>query len=208
MKHRLMNPLMNVRLIAPALLSVVLAVPAFAQLAPSASASAPPKVEQKAEQKPITVELTQKKVVKDERGREKLEEVDGVRPGDVLEYRATYRNVGKQAMKGVAANLPLPEGLEYVARSVQPARGAQFALKADGAYEAEPLMRKGADGRMQPVPLNEYRQIRWRLDELAPGAEAVVSARAKVETTSPLSGAAARSGTSTAAAPAAAVAKP
>ena len=185
MKRRLMNPLMNVRLIAPALLSVVLAVPAVAQLAPSASASAPAKVEQKAEQKPITVELTQKKVVKDERGREKLEEVDGVRPGDVLESRAVYRNVGKQAMKGVAANLPLPEGLEYVARSAQPARGAQFALKADGAYEAEPLMRKGADGRMQPVPLNEYRQIRWRLDELAPAAEAVVSARAKVEMAAP-----------------------
>lgn len=185
MKHRLMNPLMNVRLIAPALLSVVLAVPAFAQLAPSASASAPAKVEQKAEQKPITVELTQKKVVKDERGREKLEEVDGVRPGDVLEYRAVYRNVSKQALKGVAANLPLPEGLEYVARTAQPGKGAQFALKADGAYEAEPLMRKGTDGRMQPVPLNEYRQIRWRLDELAPGAEAVVSARAKVEMAAP-----------------------
>ncbi|MBP6896218.1 MAG: hypothetical protein KBC94_17530, partial [Pseudacidovorax sp.] len=79
-------------------------------------------------------------VVKDERGREKLEEVDGVRPGDVLEYRAVYRNVSKQALKGVAANLPLPEGLEYVARTAQPGKGAQFALKADGAYEAEPLI--------------------------------------------------------------------
>jgi len=124
-------------------------------------------------------------VVKDERGREKLEEVDGVRPGDVLEYRAVYRNVSKQALKGVAANLPLPEGLEYVARTAQPGKGVQFALKADGTYEAEPLMRKGADGRMQPVPLNEYRQIRWRLEELAPGAEAVVSARAKVEMAAP-----------------------
>lgn len=185
MKHRLMNPLSSLRLIGPAVLSLVLAVPALAQLAPSASASAPAKVEQKAEQKPLTVELTQKKVVKDERGREKLEEVDGVRPGDVLEYRAVYRNVSKQPLKGVAANLPLPEGLEYVARTAQPGKGAQFALKADGAYEAEPLMRKGADGRMQPVPLNEYRQIRWRLEELAPGAEAVVSARAKVEMAAP-----------------------
>ncbi|MBO9644318.1 MAG: DUF11 domain-containing protein [Pseudacidovorax sp.] len=185
MKHRLMNPLMNVRLIAPALLSVVLAVPAFAQLAPSASTSTPAKVEQKAEQKPITVELTQKKVVKDERGREKLEEVDGVRPGDVLEYRATYKNESKQPIKGVAANLPLPEGLEYVARSAQPARGVQFALKADGTYEAEPLMRKRADGGAQQVPYDEYRQIRWRLDELAPGAQVVVSARAKVEAVKP-----------------------
>ena len=185
MKHRLMNPLSSLRLIGPAVLSLVLAVPALAQLAPSASASAPAKVEQKAEQKPLTVELTQKKVVKDERGRERLEEVDGVRPGDVLEYRAVYRNVSKQPLKGVAANLPLPEGLEYVARTAQPGKGAQFALKADGAYEAEPLMRKGADGRMQPVPLNEYRQIRWRLEELAPGAEAVVSARAKVEMAAP-----------------------
>lgn len=176
---------MKTRLTAVAILSLALFSSAWAQLAPPT-----PKTPAKAdsavqEQKAVTVALTQKKVVKDENGRDKLVDADAVKPNDVLEYRVVYKNVSSQAVKGVAANLPLPEGLEYIARSAQPEKGVQFALQPEGTYAAEPLMRKGADGRMQPVPYDEYRQIRWRIEELAPGAQVVVSARAKVEAVKP-----------------------
>ncbi|RDI25851.1 putative repeat protein (TIGR01451 family) [Pseudacidovorax intermedius] len=177
---------MKTRLTAAALLSLFLATPIWAQLVPPSGKSAELEAATAPqEQRAVTVSLTQKKVVKDGGGRDKLIDADAVKPNDVLEYRVVYKNVSSQTVRGIAANLPLPEGLEYVARSAQPEKGAQFALQADGAFAPEPLMRKGSDGRMQAVPYDEYRQIRWRIDELAPGAQAVVSARATVEAVKP-----------------------
>lgn len=158
---------MKFRISAAALLSLALVVPAWAQLAPAAA----PAAASTQQQQPITVVLSQKKVVKDERGRETLVEADTVKPNDVLEYRAVYKNVSTKPVKSVAANLPLPEGLEYMPGSAQPKKGVQFA-PASGTYGAEPLTRKLPNGRTENLPYNEYRQARWVFDELAPGAEA------------------------------------
>jgi uncharacterized repeat protein (TIGR01451 family) len=170
---------MKFRISAAALLSLALVVPAWAQLAPAAA----PAAASTQQQQPITVVLSQKKVVKDERGRETLVEADTVKPNDVLEYRAVYKNVSTKPVKSVAANLPLPEGLEYMPGSAQPKKGVQFA-PASGTYGAEPLTRKLPNGRTENLPYNEYRQARWVFDELAPGAEATVITRAKVESVS------------------------
>lgn len=186
---------MKHRLTAAFVLTLALAGTGWAQLAPPAKAggaASPAPTSQ--EQKAITVALTQQKVVKDDKGRETLVEAETVKPGDTLEYRAVYKNVSAQPVKQLAATIPLPEGLEYLPSSAQPRKGVQFA-PASGVYGAEPLTRKLPNGRTENLAYSEYRTVRWSVEQLAPGAEVTVVARAKVETVAaPAAAAAAKAG--------------
>ncbi len=101
------------------------------------------------------------------------------RPGDVLEYTATYSNQGAAAVKNLAGVLPVPQGLSYLPNTAKPA-GLEASL--DGkTFARVPLKRqvKLADGRVQEqeVPVSEYRSLRWELGSLAPGKSVSVSAR-------------------------------
>lgn len=155
--------------------------PAASPSVPAASAPA---------QGAVKVELVQRKVVKDERGVEKLVDADSVRPGDVVQYSATYTNTSLQAVSGLVGELPIPDGLEYEPKSARPAGDlVKFATK-DGLFASEPLMRASKPGvEPQRVPLNEYRTIRWQLGRLPAGGVTSVTARAKVEVAAPISAA-------------------
>jgi uncharacterized repeat protein (TIGR01451 family) len=144
---------------------------------PSASSVSSPSG---ASAKPISVLLVQKKVLKDAKGVEQLVDAASVKPADIIEYHVTYTNISSKPVRGVVAELPIPEGLEYQALSAKPARDVLLAAK-DVAYAKEPLVRKRADGKSEPVPYSEYRRVRWNLGVLAPGAAVDVYARAKVE---------------------------
>ncbi len=133
----------------------------------------------------VVIQLSQKKVVVGPQG-EKLEDATSVKPGDVIEYRATYTNVSKQAVQGLVAQLPVPQGLEYQPRSARPSNATLQMAGPDAQYGVEPLQRKLADGSVQALPYNEYRSMRWTIGQLQAGASVVVSARAKVEGASPL----------------------
>ena len=115
-------------------------------------------------------------------GHEKLESADKARPGDVIEYRAVYRNDGTTAVRQLMATLPIPVGLEYLASSALPA-AAQASL--DGrTYAPVPLMRKQrlADGRtvVQEVSPSEYRSLRWPIGVLGAREARSVVARVRV----------------------------
>jgi uncharacterized repeat protein (TIGR01451 family) len=138
------------------------------------------KPEQKAA---LEVVLVQSKVVKGTDGKEQLVAADTVRPGDVLEYRATYTNKSGKPVKGLLANLPIPEGLEYQANSAKPGGKLVMVATKDGRFAAEPLTRT-VKGELQPVPYNEYRTVRWSLGQLPASGSAEVAARARVETVS------------------------
>ncbi len=125
---------------------------------------------------PVAVTLSQWRVTT-ENGKEVLKPVQSIKPGDVIEYRATYLNRSSKPVTDVQAELPLPEGLQYQARSARPEQTARFAVKG-GSFAREPLMRPATDGKTEPVPLTDYRQLRWSLGQLAPGAKADVSVRA------------------------------
>jgi uncharacterized repeat protein (TIGR01451 family) len=120
-----------------------------------------------------------------EGGRETRASAESAKPGDVIEYRADYRNAGKSTVRAVQATLPIPPGTELLAGSATPGTGLRASL--DGkAYQALPLMRrvKRADGQSVevPVPLAEYRFLRWDLGDLAAQRETSVSARVRVST--------------------------
>lgn len=142
-----------------------------------AQAVAPP-----APQEPLTVALTLQRVTIDAQGREQFAPADKVRPGELLEYRAVYTNTGKTPLDGVVATLPVPQGMDYQARSASPA-GA-VAATASGEFASEPLVRKvrRADGSeaSQPVPYAEYRALRWNVGSLAPRQSVTVTARVRV----------------------------
>lgn len=107
---------------------------------------------------------------------------DEVKPADVIEYRATYKNVSPRTLQGVLGVVPIPEGLTLQAKSPIPA-GAEASL--DGVQYAKiPLRRaeRQPDGstRMVEIPLSEYRAVRWGLGALPAGASKDVSVRAVV----------------------------
>lgn len=137
------------------------------------------------EPEPLNIKLTVHKVVIVD-GREQQVPADAAKPGDLLEYRAEYRNTGKTPTAQVKAVVPVPaQGLEYLPGSASP---PAVNASVDGRrFAPAPLTRAVTlpDGRreIRPVPAVEYRYLQWHLDELAPGARAVVKARMKVTQT-------------------------
>ena len=129
----------------------------------------------------VSVVLTQSKVVKNAKGVEQLVAAPTVMPGDVIEYKATYKNNSAKPVTGLVANLPIPEGLEYLPKSAKPGATLVTVATKDSVYAVEPLMRKLPDGNVAPVPYVDYRALRWTLGQLPAGGEAAVTARARVE---------------------------
>jgi hypothetical protein len=172
---------MRLRIFNALLLGVALSLAAQAQTQMSPTPTAPGAADKPA----VTVTLSQFKVSKDANQAEKLEEAKSVRPDDIIEYRAVYKNVSSQPVRRLLADLPLPSGLEYIPVSAAPRKGVQFASAA-GVFGAEPLKVRSVDGVEQLVAYSDYRRVRWTIDELAPGASTTVSARVKVESVRPL----------------------
>jgi uncharacterized repeat protein (TIGR01451 family) len=131
----------------------------------------------------VQVRLTQQKVIKGEDGKDKLVAAERVRPGDVVEYRATYSNTGKDGVKELQATLPVPFGMHFVPGSAQPAN-VQASLD-NRKFEPLPIKRKVTlpDGKVEEreVPASEYKALRWPVGALAGGKSTVVSARMEVE---------------------------
>lgn len=127
---------------------------------------------------PVKINLQVFKVVQQD-GKEVLIEGKSAKPGDVLEYQAVYNNVSQRSVGNLVANLPVPEGLEYIDKSARPA-GAEASL--DGKTpQLMPLMRKNpVTGAAELVALKEYRALHWRVGELKPGASLKMSLRARV----------------------------
>jgi uncharacterized repeat protein (TIGR01451 family) len=132
----------------------------------------------------VVVELTGKKVLKNAAGKEMFETADKAKPGDVIEYKAVYRNKGKTAADNLLATIPVPLGTDYLPGSAKP---ADVSASLDGKeYAPAPLKRKvklpSGKEELRDVPAGEYRSLRWSLKALEPGKSATVSMRVRVST--------------------------
>jgi uncharacterized repeat protein (TIGR01451 family) len=130
---------------------------------------------------PLDSRLAARKVVVTD-GRETLVDASDAKPGDLIEYTATYRNKGTAPIRNLEATLPVPKDTEYVAGSARPA-GARAST--DGtSFASLPLKRKvkRADGKEaeEAVPLRDYRALRWSAGELGGEKTASFSARVRV----------------------------
>jgi len=130
----------------------------------------------------VGVELEAWRVVFLLDGSERLEAAEQARPGDVIEYRATFTNRTGITVLGLKGVIPIPAETEYLAASASPA--AVEASTDGSSFSAVPLLRpvRQEDGteRWEPVPFGEYRFLRWTVAELAEDEEAVVSARVRI----------------------------
>jgi len=140
-----------------------------------------------AEQESVTVELTNRKVVKDPNGKEKFESAEKAKPGDVIEYKAIYRNKGKNPAVNVMATIPVPLGTEYIPGSAKPSK---VAASTDGKeYAPVPLKKKvtlpSGQTEMRAVPYEEYRFMRWELKKLSPAESTTVVMRVRISTAPP-----------------------
>ncbi|HEX2099735.1 MAG TPA: hypothetical protein VHF69_03670 [Candidatus Synoicihabitans sp.] len=119
----------------------------------------------------LQVAMTVFKVTEDAFGNEALLPAEEARPGDVLLYRAAYRNSGKSALREVAAHVPVPPGLAYVNDSARPAaEAASIDGRAFFSIAQPPT----------PTPPPTWRTLRWAARDLAAGADFTVELRARV----------------------------
>ncbi|HUP30006.1 MAG TPA: hypothetical protein VM122_07535 [Usitatibacter sp.] len=138
---------------------------------------------------PIETRLEARKVVAAADGKEGFAAAESAKPGDVIEYIATYRNTSTQAVRNLEATLPIPANTELVAGSAEPV-GAKASVDAR-AFEAMPLKRKvrrGAAEVEEAVPVHEYRSLRWYPGVLAPGKSLAFKARVRVLDDAPATG--------------------
>jgi len=130
----------------------------------------------------LAVELKARKVVPQAGGSERYEPAERARPGEVVEYIATYRNTGKAPVRDVVATLPIPSETEFVPAGARP--GGALATTGDGNYRPLPLKRKvkrpNGKEEEREVALGEYRSLRWNIGELQPGRSAEVAARVRI----------------------------
>ena len=130
----------------------------------------------------VTVELTANRVSKSQ-GRDVLAPAEQARPGDVIQYKALYRNAGQAEARGFAATLPIPRGTHYVPGSASPRR---VEASLDGrSFAPVPLKRQVRlpDGRTvtREVPASEYVALRWSLGVLPARQAREVTARVRIE---------------------------
>lgn len=142
---------------------------------------------------PLQIKLVRSKVVL-ENGKEEMRTAEVAQPGDIIEETATYVNVSGAALKSVEATLPVPVNTELVVASVKPANAR---ASTDGKFFFKlPLMRKQRQPNgvevEQPVPLSEYRFLRWYPGVLSPDKPISFSARFRVADNSTLTSSAVR----------------
>lgn len=115
-------------------------------------------------------------------GKAVLKPAAQAKPGDVVEYSATYSNAGKSAVDHLQATLPIPVGTTLLADSAKP--GNAQASTDSVNFAPMPLMHsvKLADGttRKEPVALADYRALRWEVGTIASGKDTVISLRVRV----------------------------
>lgn len=114
---------------------------------------------------------------------ERLQPLQQVQPGDRVEYQARYENHASAVARGVLITLPVPaQGLAWLPPTEGGVAEPPTLASLDGErFEPLPLLRPHTlpDGRrvMRPVPVADYRYLRWQLGDVPAGASRTVRAR-------------------------------
>jgi len=115
--------------------------------------------------------------------KEVLVSAEMAKPGDVLEYQASYNNISNQALRGIKATLPIPLGIIYQPGSTS--HTETLKASTDGNHFAKPPLKRIvtlANGKqqVQTIPYSEYRFLRWSVGTLQVGESFTAHARAQV----------------------------
>lgn len=153
--------------------------PIVAEALPEVSVGAAPK-----KNAPLDIALTVQKIVLRD-GKEQRIDAGNAVPGDVLEYRAEYKNVGMTALTKVLATLPLPEHTTLVIGSAYP---GEVAISTKDSKDVFVPLVQNTQKTKKVTPENKTAEasadapnaLRWAIEKLAPGQMAVVGMRVRV----------------------------
>ena len=173
-----MNRLKNRRVAAPLLALCVVALvggAAFAQRQLKAASGRPE----------VKVELAGSV----ERGgaRLALEQVENVKPGEILDWQIVSSNDGTAAARDYKAVGHIPEGTVLVAGSASGESGSTVTYSIDGGktFSTQPIIEeRQADGTVKKVaaPVSMYTEVRYEWsDALAPGGKLAASYKVRVK---------------------------
>ena len=138
-------------------------------------------------QEPVSSNLKAFIVSTDDKGQETFKKADRVTPGELIEYRITYRNNTTDPLGEFTINGDVPGKTAYVSGSQKSNMAAVFQAEiADLGWVDIPAYREivNPDGTVEKVqvPPDEFENLRWRLAEsLAPDGEVNVIYRIKVD---------------------------
>jgi uncharacterized repeat protein (TIGR01451 family) len=124
-----------------------------------------------------------KQVIVEENGQEVTRWVDAsdVEPGQKLRYTVRYINVGDEPATDVRIENPVPELTVYLSDSAS-GQGSSIVFSADGGETYEPpeqvtyevtVFGGGTDRRKANA--DRFTNIRWQIEEIAPGSTGEVS---------------------------------
>jgi uncharacterized repeat protein (TIGR01451 family) len=128
---------------------------------------------------PLKITLSVQKIVVNNDKEQGIDATDA-EPGDVLEYRAEYKNVGKTVLRDALLTLPLPEHTRFVAGSARPAAMTVATRAQPGVFKAPAALSAAAD-----ASAHRYSALRWAVGKFAPGQTVTVGARVRVEPSAP-----------------------
>ncbi len=131
----------------------------------------------------LDIKLVAKKVVKDSQGKEQMLPGNKAKPGEVLEYTASYRNKTDDTLRKLAPTVPIPAGTKYIGGSAKPK--IKFATIDGANFLPVPLMKTvtSADGKQVRVKVapSEYRAVRWAPVDLPAKQTVTVKMRTRID---------------------------
>lgn len=136
----------------------------------------------------LTGSLEAFRVITTEDGRENFLPADKTQPKDIIEYRLTYKNNGKDPVGHIFITDPIPSGMEYIEASAsQPVSGrVEFSIDGGGTYQHWPIdvVESAKNGRriVTRATPQMVTHIRWTLtDTFKPQHEITVSYRTLIK---------------------------
>lgn len=161
-----------------------LLVCALMQCAAAAGASGAADAER--QDSPLSIQLSVKKIVHIKNEERKVD-ASRAEPGDILEYRAVYKNIGRSGLNALSAILPLPEHTTLVGGSPYPGNPEVSTRSAKEKFLPLPISDSTSKASSEAVSSKDgspgfgrYGALRWEISQLAPGESFTVGARVRV----------------------------
>lgn len=112
----------------------------------------------------LKMRISASKVLTNKQGERIYIPVNTAKVGTLIQYKATYSNTLNTAIQNTTVTLPIPANTEFTGEAYPPS--AQASIDYHN-YRDLPLMRL-VDGKLEEVPLSEYKSLRWDIKYIPP----------------------------------------
>lgn len=140
------------------------------------------------ESTPLRSQLKAWLIKHDKQGKEVWLPADSAKPGDIIQYELTYKNVSDKPIKNLVPQMPIPRNTIYIDKSATSTIPADIEFSIDGGktFGTPPIYyyvkkSNGEKVRKKATP-DMYTNIRWKLKrDLNPQETVKLTLRVKVK---------------------------